>query len=389
MSTRTILLTPIDAWFFRDGRPYNQGESGQTDVRSLFPPFAPTVVGTLRAALAVGQGWNGRESWANELHPILGNGFDDLGQLQFHGPFLVRDGKCLFPVPLHLLGRAADDATLAKLFLVAFCVPGTESHRPRSGKRLGASSFSCSHRIEGPTWTIEGADRLVGNGGRLQQNSSRRIAGCRIVGSLHRLVEDGADELGWHETMTAVLPKKERCTARSMCGSCEELNWPRWSKAFRRIGYSLTSLRLAASHEWPQCESRTDELPLPQLPVDMIRESNRFIVSLLSPLVFAARLIGTAFSAVPGQSFPGLAGSTIVSACVGRPVQIGGWNSLKREPLPLIPYLPAGSTWFCEADPAALESTLALHGRHVGERTPYGFGQIALGAWPQETGDTA
>ena len=70
MSTRTILLTPIDAWFFRDGRPYNQGESGQTDVRSLFPPFAPTVVGTLRAALAVGQGWNGRESWANELHPF-------------------------------------------------------------------------------------------------------------------------------------------------------------------------------------------------------------------------------------------------------------------------------------------------------------------------------
>ena len=134
---------------------------------------------------------------------------------------------------------------------------------------------------------------------------------------------------------------------------------------------------------------RPDELPLPQSPVDMIRESNRFTVSLLSPLCLPTDSSGRLSLPLPGECFPGVAGATIVSACVGKPVQIGGWNSLKREPLPLIPYLPAGSTWFCEADPAALDSILALHGRHIGERTPYGFGQIALGAWPQETGDTA
>ena len=39
-----------------------------------------------------------------------------LGQLQFQGPFLVRDGKCLFPVPLYLLGRAADHAISAQPF---------------------------------------------------------------------------------------------------------------------------------------------------------------------------------------------------------------------------------------------------------------------------------
>jgi CRISPR-associated protein Cmr3 len=121
----------------------------------------------------------------------------------------------------------------------------------------------------------------------------------------------------------------------------------------------------------------------------MIRASNRFTVSLLSPLCLPQDSSGRLASPMPGQTFPGLTGSTVVSACVGRPVHIGGWNSLKREPLPLIPYLPAGSTWFCEAEPAALDCVLALHGRHVGERTPYGFGQIALGAWPQETGDTA
>jgi len=121
----------------------------------------------------------------------------------------------------------------------------------------------------------------------------------------------------------------------------------------------------------------------------MIRESNRFTVSLLTPLCLPRDSSGRLAPPMPGQSFPGLTGSTVVSACVGKPVHIGGWNSLNREPLPLIPYLPAGSTWFCEADTAALDSVLALHGRHVGERTPYGFGQIALGAWPQETGDTA
>lgn len=388
MSTRTILLTPIDAWFFRDGRPYNQGESGQTDVRSLFPPFAPTVVGTLRAALAVGQGWNGRESWANELHPILGNGFDDLGQLQFHGPFLVRDGKCLFPVPLHLLGRTADHATLAQSFWLpsAFLAPNLVG--PVLESDLGPVRFPVPIRSKGqcgqlkePTglWaTAEGFSRVLR--GELPDAES-------LVPSI---------ALWKTEQRVGLARNHDRRAAEEGA-----LYSPEYVRLFR--GVELATVVEGMPEDWllpdliafggesrlAHCVIRPDELPLPQSPVDMIRESNRLTISLLSPLCSPTDSSGRLSLPLPGECFPGVAGATIVSACVGKPVQIGGWNSLKREPLPLIPYLPAGSTWFCEADPAVLDSVLALHGRHIGERTPYGFGQIALGAWPQETGDTA
>jgi CRISPR-associated protein Cmr3 len=388
VSTRTVLLTPIDAWFFRDGRPYNQGESGQTDVRSLFPPFAPTVVGTLRAALALGQGWSGTESWADKLHSTLGNGFDDLGKLQFHGPFLVRNGNCLFPVPLHLLGRAADDATSAQPFWSpsAFLAPNLMG--PVLESDLGPVRFPVPVRSNGQH-------------GQLTEPSGLWITAVGYSRILRGEMPDAetlvpSSALWKTEQRVGLARNHDRRAAEEGA-----LYSPEYVRLLRGVELATVVEGVPADWTFPdlialggesrmaQCESQADEFPLPQLPDDMIRQSNRFTVSLLSPLCLPKDSSGRLASPTPGQSFPGLTGSTVVSACVGRPVRIGGWNSLKREPLPLIPHLPAGSTWFCEAVPAALDSVLALHGRHVGERTPYGFGQIALGAWPQETGDPA
>ncbi len=387
MSTRTILLTPIDAWFFRDGRPYNQGESGQTDVRSLFPPFAPTVVGTLRAALAVGQGWCGRESWADELHPILGNGFDDLGQLQFHGPFLAREDECLFPAPLHLLGCAADHATLAQPYWLPseFLAPNLIG--PVLESDLGPVHFPLPIRSKGqrgqlkePTglWvTAAGYGRIlrgeIPDAETLVPSSALWKSEQRV--GLARNHESRAAEEGALYSPEYVRLRRGVELAMLVEGVPEKWEFPKL-------------IALGGESRMAQCKSRAGELPLLPLPDDIIRESKRFTVSLLTPLCLPRDSSGRLASPMPGQSFPGLRGSTVVSACVGKPVHIGGWNSLKREPLPLMPYLPAGSAWFCEADPTALGSILTSHRRHAGERTAYGFGQIALGAWPQETGET-
>lgn len=388
MSTRTLRLAPLDAWFFGDGRPYNQGESGQTDVRSLFPPLAPTVVGMVRAALALGQGWNGRGAWAESLHPVLGNGFDDLGQLKFHGPFLMREGQWLFPVPLHLLGSTADNSGKVERgwFPSAFLAPSLSSTVFESD--LGPVHFPVPVRSSGQSgqlkepiglWiTVEGYDQIL----------------CGRVPNANTLSRP--DHLWKTEQRVGLARNHDKRAAKE-----GELYSPQYVRLQRGVELALVVEGIPANWSIPDvivlggesrmahCESRADEAPLPKAPVDMIRESNSFTVSLLSPWCLSNDSSGRIISPMPGQRFPGLTGSTIVSACVGKPMHIGGWNSLNREPLPLTPCLPAGSTWFCEADPAALDSILALHGRHVGEQTQYGFGQIALGAWPQETGDTA
>ena len=184
--------------------------------------------------------------------------------------------------------------------------------------------------------------------------------------------------------------RRSAYTARSMCGSCEALSWLLAVEGIPE-GLDLPDLiALGGESRMAQCESQADELPLPELPDDMIRESNRFTVSLLSPLFLPRDSSGRLASPMPGQTFPGLAGSTVVSACVGRPVHIGGWNSLKPRTVAAHSSFAARINLVLRGCPCCRpDSVLALHGRHVGERRPYGFGQIALGAWPQETGDVA
>ena len=388
MSMQTLRLSPLDAWFFRDGRPYNQRESAQTDVRTLFPPFAPSIVGTIRAAFARGQGWNGRGVWAESLNRVLGSGFDDLGRLMFHGPFLLREGRqWLFPVPLHLLGSGTDNGGKVKpgwspSAFLAPSISGTVFESDLGPVPFAAPIRSSDQRgqLKEPTglWiTTEGYSEILR--GRMPN-----------AGTLSR-----PDHLWKTERRVGLARDHDRRAAKE-----GELYSPEYVRLQRGV-----ELRIAVEgipEDWvlpdliafggesrmAHCESQSGELPLPQSPDDLIRDSNHFTVILLTTLCLPKASSGRPVSPMPGESFPGLMDSAIVSACVGKPVYIGGWNSLNREPLPLTPCLPAGSIWFCEAHRTALDSILRLHGRHVGERTEFGFGQIALGAWPQEIGDT-
>jgi CRISPR-associated protein Cmr3 len=78
----------------------------------------------------------------------------------------------------------------------------------------------------------------------------------------------------------------------------------------------------------------------------------------------------------------------LLSACVGKPVSIGGWDSLKKEPLPLEPFHPAGSVWFCETLACNFPAIHAQHGRWLGKYSVHGFGQIAIGHWPSTPDST-
>ena len=82
----------------------------------------------------------------------------------------------------------------------------------------------------------------------------------------------------------------------------------------------------------------------------------------------------------PYRSLFGLPGK-VVSACVGKPAMIGGWDSRTVEPLALRPHLPVGSTWFIEASASDEQQILEMHGKHIGEKPAWGYGQILIGTW--------
>jgi CRISPR-associated protein Cmr3 len=120
----------------------------------------------------------------------------------------------------------------------------------------------------------------------------------------------------------------------------------------------------------------TENITLPQPPA-LQPDGNtlRYTVTLVTPAAPTDerwRQAGVALFGLPG---------TVASACVGKPQMIGGWNSIKREPLPLRAHLPAGSTFFMEADASELSAVQQRHGEHIGEMTSWGYGQILIGAW--------
>jgi len=107
-SVRWFQLSPVDAWFFRNGRPFNRGENSGAG-ETLFPPTSSTVIGALRATLARQLGWTGKGPWKQEQIEVLGDR-QDLGGLQFLGPFPTRrssdEVQPWFRVPNHILGTS-------------------------------------------------------------------------------------------------------------------------------------------------------------------------------------------------------------------------------------------------------------------------------------------
>lgn len=71
----------------------------------------------------------------------------------------------------------------------------------------------------------------------------------------------------------------------------------------------------------------------------------------------------------------------IVSACVGKPQKIGGWNMAANAPRPLTCYIPAGSVYFCQAPEGEITNIKQMHRQKIGLKTEYGFGHVLIGIW--------
>ena len=70
-----------------------------------------------------------------------------------------------------------------------------------------------------------------------------------------------------------------------------------------------------------------------------------------------------------------------ISACIGKVIQIGGWDITRREHRPLQAFLPSGTTWFLEAEEKHLDQIKSLHGKCLGKKTEMGYGQVIIGRW--------
>lgn len=95
---KCITFEALDSLFFREAKPFNAGEGGFLD--SQFPPPAQTLSGAIRTAIGEAEGIDWQDKTA--VARLVGT-TDDPAPLSFAGPYLLKGGKRLYPVPLNLL----------------------------------------------------------------------------------------------------------------------------------------------------------------------------------------------------------------------------------------------------------------------------------------------
>jgi len=385
---RAFKLSPVDSWFFRDGRPYNKGESNQTDVKSIFPPFAPTVVGALRAAFARNMGWNGEGDWNMEIKEKLGDG-QKLASLKFKGPYLVRKEKIreenddgdkiereiLFPAPLHLLGREPPKGSDEKWSFTRLR-PGKVKTSDMGKVRLPESGKGNGDRGEDEEKRMKPLSKYYltrSDLGKVLNDENLDSAGIEPV---------KIDDLWKLEFNVGIVRNEETLTTEE--GALFSRQFVRPGKGVsilvevEGIGGDVkpeTAVTFGGESRMAYVEEMDSSLrvlpEMPELKPDP-HGNVKFTTTFLTPADLSPGDLGS------GKDIPGLPGVKLVSACIAKPVRIGGWDSGRRGPLPLKPFIPAGSTLFCETTD---RSNVPENGSHIGKKTEFGYGQIAIGIW--------
>ena len=389
-----VRFDPLDSLFFRDGSPYQQGETNQSGTASMFPPAPPTLAGAVRAACARALGWKDGSNWCEneEICEQLGNG-EELGKLYFRGPFLVRcksssnedKGKygkteLLFPAPANLIGKI--DKPDNKL--------GNENDKPtvESLTWLSPSStpFCCDlgKDIRLPAVVVnprpEGAKLLYEKGWWITAEGLEQVLQNKRPEERHLVHQS---QLWSKEPRIGIARSDDsRTTKEGAMYSPSHIRLKRGVSIAMEVG----GLSQECKKELPKQpqpvggESRAcwlhvceHSLPFPKLP-NISEETLCYTAIALTPIAVSK-------PPTPKENnyakLPGL----IISACLPRPMILGGWDSLVRKPLPLKPYLAPGSVLFLEAKTEERENVKKLHNHAIGNRTEWGFGLVAIGIW--------
>lgn len=373
MNGQDILLRfdPLDSLFFRDGRPYTQSESEQVGVTSQFPPAPATLVGALRAAAARSLGWGGHGDWNDAIKKQLGDG-ESLGPLQFRGPVLLKDAnnRLLYPAPASLMIGATKSQTDAALLH-----PGSERDCD-----LGKSV------------------RLPSVPDRQQAEGLKPAVGFWMTADGMQAVLHGKEP-----APDTLIPKKTLWSVEARVGIARDaasrttqegaLYSPQHVRVSEGVGLGLwiSGLPEAVIEQLRRMphpvggESRSawiapvsDPPALASMPDDLQPQGARlcYTVTVLTPLPLGE-------APRPGGRLPGVPGK-IISACLPRPLMLGGWDSVQRRPLPLKPHLAPGSVLFMQADTAEESAIRALHGTCIGEQSTWGYGLVVIGTWNEE-----
>lgn len=438
----TWLFTPRDSWFFGTGLPFLAGETGWQHSR--FPPSPLTMQGAVRGILLQWHGVDfaqfnaGRCSVCDcpaDQCPVtraVGRADDpDSSELSLYGPFVAdaQTGEVLYPVPLDLV-EAREEQKDDKPVLVRL-QPGEkpvltdlgEHPLPAAPPAYRVISTSEEMLMPAPLFQdyllgkIPTPNQLV----RVRPRKGDRVPAA-VMEELHVGIARNHQSRTTQEHMLYTSRHLRLRPEYALLERIEGL-----PAAISGLGSSEKLLvRLGGESRLSFLESRQtgfrDQRQRIAREIDRGKADGvlRFRLILVQPALFRNGWLpdGLDPSTWRGElraEEPGNGGSRgipvrLVSACVGRAVLFGGWDTVKKQPKPTVACVPAGSVYFFETlttadtdrsatetegtDTSATEGAAkqitakqvtaeqiveALHDRKIGRQTRAGFGHVCVG----------
>lgn len=412
---KLLIIQPRDTLFFRGGEPFNAGET--LFIKSQFPPAPQVMQGFIRSFLLSLHGAN----WDDYAHgfcsacgtdqcPVLhkvGAAGSLSISLGIRGPFIVRlkSGKCdsyLYPLPLDL---ACDNSGTLKALR-----PGKPILSDIGLVRFTEANGAGLKLLKG-MWIDEDALYRYLRNDKIPELSSitcslatreNDLQGHLVEGYGQAGNNQGQRFIGYHEPYLGIAVDHKRGSVIE--GLLYSVFHFRFYEAIEET-YALA----VALQDIPEMLTLADEdyayslggerrqvyvkitdyrpFPAKGLAETIDRYSGNFRMMLLQPALFKSGWLPDGFvkhSTDRGITWRGRLNGIeceLVSASVGKPVSIGGWNIKAGVSRPLYSMVPAASVYYFITSAKGEQVVRALHNKNIGHYADLGYGHVIVGGW--------
>ena len=372
-----LFFRPNDTFFFRDGRPFTKGQ--QSEGHSIFPPLPSTFLGALRTAYIAEFG-DLSLFYSGVMRNMIGTPESLCNAIRLRGAFFAssRDNRLemFFPVPLDLIYKKSDEQNrdIPLHLLVA-----TSKNFISNGQFNNLLTWSTRESVDSDS------------DGLLRLGAIRRY----LQGNDANLLLTGRTMLVKREPKTGITRSKD--TLSSEEHMLYRINMSRFNNYDGNYGFivdyecseSLPQqgiLKLGGESKGFVYEHSNFDLSMLSNHLESVKNilqsTGRFKLYFASPTIFRGGwlpswLDSNTFSGeYPMQKVPPIP-LKLVTAAVGKPIPVSGWNMATGTAKPTYRAVPAGSVYYFElCDRNRIDDLIAaFHYQNLSEeRSEEGFG---------------
>ena len=380
-----LFLQPNDTFFFRDGKPFTKGE--QSEGHSIFPPFPSTVLGALRSAYIAEFG-DLSLFYSGGMRETIGTPKSLCNAIRLRGVFLADNRgnrtEMFFPAPLDLIYKKSDKKRIGNAPRHLHLLTPKPRHSASNGAIDYPLTWSTSEPIDSDADGLLslGAIRryLRGNDNNLQLTDRATLIEREPKTGIAR----SRDTLSSEDHMLYHIDMSRFKNSDGNYGFVVDYQCPKnlpqkgllklggEGKSFVYQGITLDMNPLSSHLE----AVRT-----------AIQSTGRFKLYFATPTIFQQGWLPSwldkdTFSGAYPMEPAAPISLKLITAAVGKPVPVGGWNMAKGQAKPTYRAVPAGSVYYFELlDRDRIDDLIvAFHYQNVSdERSEEGFGLALIG----------